>query len=224
MQTILKTLLAVLLGLGLLAIDAKAKTSLAFTGISDASDPLYAKTLAAMIQRHLESDSTLATVTTEELAKLVDKQILQKTEVGPADIAKLKLELAARYYAYGWVEALSVSSKRKWLTYWSVKSEWKQSLSFRLVDGITGRVVEDSSVTVTIPQKDLFLEPTADLDRKSPLERDALLRRMLPLLAQETARAVSKAVNDKMGISIGAVSATSGAAASPAPVTSSAVH
>ena len=101
MQTVLKTLLAITLGFGFLALEAYAKPSLAFLGFNRESDPLIRENLSSRIQFELAADSGLTAISQSEVAALFAKGILTESDITPLDMPRLGKELGAQYYAFG---------------------------------------------------------------------------------------------------------------------------
>jgi hypothetical protein len=205
MDSILKALLALGLGLGFLALDARAqgpaqgqgassKATMAFLGVDPGADPLFGKTLSALIHRELSADSALSALSPRAVEDFLASGGIAMPHSGPADLGPLRNGLASDYYAFGWLEPLSVENSRKWWLPWRVNTEWRRDLRLRVLDGRTGRVVFDGKVEGRVAEKHLFTGPDADLSRKDPVERDGRQRRLLPVLSVETAKALAKAV------------------------------
>lgn len=208
MRSLAKTLLALALGLGFLALEVRAKTSVAFLGIDPGTDPLFGRALSALIHQDLAADTGLASLPPRAVEAFMAKAAFRGPVAHPADVGSLRQGLEARYYAYARLEALAVENKRVWWMPWSVRTKWSRALRLRVLDGVTGDVVFDAQVPAEIPEKHFLKGPEADLSRKGALERDARHRRMLPFLSSETAKALSKAV---------AGSAPAEAASAPSP-------
>jgi hypothetical protein len=197
MRSLAKTLLALALGLGFLALEVRAKTTVAFLGIDPDTDPLFGRALSALIHQDLAADTALASLTPEAVAEFMARTSRETPVAFPADVAGLKQGLEARYYAYGRLEGLDVVNKRVWWMPWSVRTKWSRALRLRVLDGNTGDVVFDAQVPAEIPEKHFLGGPDGRHSRQGPLERDARYRRMLPLLSSETAKALAKAVAEK---------------------------
>lgn len=199
MQSVFKTLLALALGIGFLALETRAKTTVAFLGIDPDTDPRFGKALSILIHQELAVDTALVSLPPKVVAGFLAKGELVLMETGPADIAKLKQGLDAGFYALGWLEPLTVANKRVWWMPWSVRTNWSQELRLRVLDGNTGEVVYDGRVPIQIPEKHFLSGPEGNHSRQGALERDTRYRRMLPLLSSETAKAVSKVVGERTG-------------------------
>lgn len=214
MQSVFKTLLALALGLGFLALETHAKTTVAFLGIDPDTDPRFGKALSVLIHQELAADTGLVSLPPRVIDDFLAKRELVLMEAGPADIAKLKLGLDAGFYAIGWLEPLAVANKRVWWMPWSVRTNWSQDLRLRVLDGKTGDIVYDAKVPIRIPEKHFLSGPDGNHSRLGALERDSRYRRMLPLLSSETAKAVSKVIGERTGTN----SVAGDAAAAAAPV------
>lgn len=210
----MKTILALALALGFLALDTRAKTPVAFLGIDPDTDPLFGRALANLIHQDLAADTALASLPAKAVDEFMRKASLERPEAGPADIARLKLGLEARYYAFGRLEALTVENKRVWWMPWSIRTKWTRTVRLRVLDGATGETVFDGLVPTVIPEKHFLKGPDADMGRKSALERDRRYRGMLPFLSSETAKAFAKVIADKA-----AAPAQGAAAAAPEAAT-----
>lgn len=207
MDSILKTLLALGLGLGFLAMDARAqdpaqgqgptaaaKASVAFLGVDPGTDPLYGRALSALIQRDLASDSALSALPQGAVERYLASGGTAIPDPGPADLGLLRTGLGSDYYAFGWLEPMSVVNSRKWWLPWRVDTEWRRDLRLRVLDGRTGRMIFDGKVEGRIAERRLFSGPDAGLSGKAAVERDGCQRRMLPVLSAETAKALAAAV------------------------------
>jgi hypothetical protein len=197
MGSIMKTLLALALGSGLLVLDLHARPTIAFLGLSRDSDPRVSGDIARRIQWELGADTGLAAFSAEEVAALFAKGVLSGPEAAPADMPKLAKGLGAQYYAFGKLEAAAVTSKRIIWKPWSLKVKWTQGLRLRVLDGSNGQVVFDALVTCEVPEKALFSAPHADLGRLSPLERESRLRIMSTAVSLESAKALAKVIKEK---------------------------
>lgn len=215
MQSVFKTLLALALGIGFLALETHAKTVVAFLGIDPDTDPRFGKALSTLIHQELAADTALVSLPPKAIDDFLAKRELVLMETGPADIAKLKQGLDAGFYAIGWLEPLSVANKRVWWMPWSVRTNWTQDLRLRVLDGKTGEVVYDAKVPVEIPEKHFLSGPEGNHSKQGALERDSRYRRMLPLLSAETAKAVSKVIGERTGTSPEAGAGAAAAAVAP---------
>jgi hypothetical protein len=214
MRSVFKTLLALGLGLGFLALETRAKTTVAFLGIDPDTDPLFGRTLTGLIRQDLAADTALSSLPGKAVEEFLRKADLGRPEAGPADIPLLKRGLEARYYAFGRLQELTVENKRVWWMPWSVRTKWTRTLRLRVVDGGTGETVFDGVVPAEIPEKNFLQGPDKDLSGKGASERDRRYRRMLPFLSSEAAKALAKAVADKTaGASTEAAQAPAAAAA-----------
>jgi hypothetical protein len=221
MRSVAKTLLALALAMGFLALDAKAQTktkaTVAFLGIDPATDPLFGRALSGLIHQDLAADTGLASLPAKAVDDFLRKASFDRPEAGPGDIARLKLGLEAKYYAFGRLQELVVENKRVWWMPWTVKTKWTRTLRMRVVDGGTGETVFDGVVPAEIPEKHFMKGPKADFSRQGAVERDHKYRRMLPFLSAEAAKALSRIVAEK---SAGPASAQAGDA--PADASASA--
>ena len=199
MQSVFKTLLALALGIGFLALETHSKTTVAFLGIDPATDPRFGKSLANLIHQELAADTALASLPPKIIENYLSKEDIDLGRVGPADIGRLKLGLDAGFYAVAWLEPLAVANKRVWWMPWSVRTNWTQGLRLRVLDGKTGETISDSKVPVQIPEKHFLSGPDGNHSRAGAMERDSRYRRMRPLLSTETAKALSKVVGEKSG-------------------------
>lgn len=193
----MKTLLAVALALGFLALESKAKTSVAFLGIDPDTDPLFSRALSTLIYQELEADTSLASRSRQAVGEFLAKAALERPDAGPRELPRLKQHLEASYYAYGRLEDLTVANKRVWWAPWSVKTNWSRALRLRVVDAANGETVFDGLVPAQIPEKHFLHGPDGNLSRQSALDRDRQYRRILPFLSAETAKALAKVIADK---------------------------
>lgn len=212
----MKTLLALALALGFLALDSRAKTPVAFLGIDPDTDPLFGRALTGLIHQDLAADTALSSLPPKAVDEFMRKAAFESPQAGPADIARLKLGLEAKYYAYGRLEALTVENKRVWWMPWSVRTQWTRTVRLRVLDGATGETVFDGLVPTVVPEKHFMKGPDGDMARKSAVERDRRYRGMLPFLSSETAKALAKVIADKsaapaQGASAGAPEAATAA-------------
>lgn len=213
MQSVLKTLLALALAIGSLALDARAqgapaaapaarvpagpKPTVAFLGLDDEADPMVAKAITDAIRRRLDADSALLSAPDERIALVFGKGLLRKPEAGPADVLNLARVVGARYYAFGKLERIGVTSKRVIWMPWSVKVQWDQAVSLRVIDSAQGEVVFDGRVDAAVPEKALFTGPEENWNRMAPLDREKRMRIMATAVSEVSAKAISKAVQDR---------------------------
>lgn len=197
MQTLLKTLLAIGLGLGFMALDVHAKPSLAFLGLGSDSDPRVSQSIAQGIQWELAGDTALFAYPGNEIALLFAKGVLRDPEAGPLDMPRLSKALGAQYYAFGTLEPIAMQSKRILWMPWSIRVKWTQGMRLRVVDGATGSVIYDGLVTAEVPEKASFSAPESRLGNLSPLDRESRLRIMAAAVSAESARTLSKVVREK---------------------------
>lgn len=192
-----KTLLALALGIGFLVLESHGKTSVAFLGIDPDTDPLFGKALSTLIHQELAADTALASLPPKAVGEFMAKASLEKPAAGPVDIDALKRGLQANYYAFGRLEALSVSNKRVWWMPWSVRTRWTRALHLRVLDGSTGETVFDGQVPAQIPEKNFLLGPDGDLSHGNAVERDRQYRRMLPYLSAEAVKTLGKVLGER---------------------------
>lgn len=213
MPSLLKTLLALMLAIGFLALDARAqdpaadpaaapvaaapRPTLAFLGLDADSDPLAAKTISGSIRRELELDSALQSFPESRIEPAFGKGLLPKPAAGPADVYPLSRVVGARYYAFGRLERISVTSKRTWWMPWSIKVQWEQGVTLRVIDSASGEPIFDGRVDAAVPEKAFLTGPEKEWGRMAPLEREKRLRIMAAAVSGLSAKAVAKAVKDK---------------------------
>jgi hypothetical protein len=197
MQSLFKTLLAVALGLGFLALDLHAKPTVAFLGVSRDSDPQLCGDVTKRIQWELGADTSVRSLSAEEISVVFAKGLLQEPEAAPADMPKLAKGLGAQFYAFGRLEPVAVQSKRIIWMPWSLKLKWTQGMRLRILDGSNGEVVFDGVVAAEVPEKGFLMPPEADMDKLSPMEREARTRKMALAVAVESARTVAKVLTEK---------------------------
>jgi hypothetical protein len=219
MKSIVKTLLAISLGLGFLILDARAqsaaqparasaaKPTVAFLGLSRESDPQLSESVTKRIQWELSADTALFTFSNEDVAMLYAKGVLREPQAGPMDMPRLSQGLGAQYYAFGKLEPIAVESKRGRWTPWSIKVKWTQGLRLRVLDGSNGNVVYDGLVTAEVPENALFTAPDGNLGRMAPLERETYLRTMSAAVSVESARMVAKVLKEKAAGAAGSAEA-----------------
>lgn len=221
MKSIVKTLLAICLGLGFLVLDSRAESApapakasaprptVAFLGLSRESDPRLSESISKRIQWELSADTGLYAFSNEEVAMLFAKGVLAEPEVGAADMPKLAGGIGAQYYAFGTLEPIAMESKRAKWKVWSIKVTWSQGLRLRVLDGASGRVVYDGLVKAEIPEDAYFTAPDGKLGNMAPLERETYLRAMGTAVSIESAKRVAKVLKEK------AAGAAGGAEAKP---------
>lgn len=217
MGSIMKTLLALALGLGFLFLDLHAKPTVAFLGLSRDSDPRVSGDIARRIQWELGADTGLTAFSAEEVAVLYAKGVLTGPEAAPADMPKLAKGLGSQYYAFGKLEAAAVTSKRIIWKPWSLKVKWTQGLRLRVLDGSNGKVVFDGVVTCEVPEKASFSRPDADLGKLSPMERESRLRIMAAAVSVDAAKALAKTVKENAETAAGGEKAAEEAKEKPGP-------
>ncbi|MEO6096267.1 MAG: hypothetical protein ABIW76_11405 [Fibrobacteria bacterium] len=213
MQSLFKTLLALALGLGFLALDLHAKPTVAFLGISRDSDPLLRGDLGKRIQWELGTDTGVTSFSAEEISVVFSKGLLKEPEAVPADMPKLAKGLGAQYYAFGRLEPVAVKSKRVIWMPWSLKLKWSQGLRLRILDGSNGNLVFDGLVTAEVPESGFLMPPEADMNKLSPMERDTRTRKMAMAVAVESAKMIAKTLKEKAAPG---AAGTAGAEAAPA--------
>lgn len=232
MPFLLKTLLALALALGFLALDARAQAdpaaapaasapvstesiarpTVAFLGLDDAADPTAGKAIGEAIRRELAADTSVRSIPEERIELAFGKGILRNSQAGPSDAANLARVVGARYYGFGRLERISVGSKRVWWKPWSVKVQWDQAMRLRVIDSAKGEVVFNDRVSAVVTEKAFFTGPEENWSRMSPLDREKHLRVMAGAVSEVSARAISKAVKDR--------EAAGGSAAAAMPSTS----
>ncbi len=209
MQTLLKTLLALSLGLGFLALDARAqdpaaaaaaapakKPTVAFLGLTEGSDPQVCDAITKRIRRELGADSALTSVSSEQVEMLYAKGVLRAPDARPEDPGAVSKALKAEYFAYGTLERIAVTSKRTWWKPWSTKVAWKQGMRLHVIDGTKGVVAFDGLVDAIMPETN-WLDPEEDWGMIPPLEREGRLRAMAEAISVESAKSLAKTVKDK---------------------------
>ena len=206
MNSVPNTLLSLVLAFASLAIAqtdpaaapaAGPKPTVAFLGLDDEADPMVAKAITDAIRRQLDADPALLSTPDERIALAFGKGLLRKPEAGPADVVNLARVVGARYYAFGKLERIGVTSKRTWWMPWSVKVQWEQAVRLRVIDSAQGEVVFDDRVDAAVPEKAWFIGPEEDWNRTPPLEREKRMRIMAAAVAEICAKAASKAVLEK---------------------------
>jgi hypothetical protein len=203
-KSILKSVLAVLLGLGFLVLQSRAapaaapaagkKAAIAFLGLTDASDPQVGADIAKRIRGTLGADSALVSIPGEQVDKLFAKGILRAPDARPEDPEALRREVGDAYLAYGGLERIAVTSKRTWWKPWAVKNAWIQGMRLHIVDGAQGIVVMDSLVSAAVPETGFLFAPEEDWGKLPPLERERRMRIMAEAVSVEAAKALAKAV------------------------------
>ena len=199
MRSVFRAWLVGALGLGCLGMDCHAKPALAFLGLSPDSDPLIRAELERRIRGELAADSSLSGFAQADIDMLFAKGILTGPEAGPRDMPRLARGLPAQFYAYGYLQPMTLSSSRIWWKPWKVNVTLAQGLRWRVLEGNAGRVIYDGIVPVTLPEHAFLWAPENRFSRMGPLERDAYLRKLMPLLSAESAKALSKAVAGSKG-------------------------
>jgi hypothetical protein len=197
MRSLCKTLLALALGLGFMALDLHAKPTVAFLGISRDSDPLLSGDVTKRIQWELGTDSGVTSLSAEEISVVFAKGLLHEPEAVAADMPKLAKGLGAQYYAFGRLEPVAVKSKRVIWMPWSLKLKWSQGLRLRILDGSNGDLVFDGLVTAEVPEKGFLVPPEADMHKLSPMDREVRTRKMAMAVAVESAKTVAKVLTEK---------------------------
>jgi hypothetical protein len=206
MTSLLKSMLAILLGLGFLVLQSRAqapapagakKTAVAFLGLTDASDPQISAAIAKRIRGELEADSTVIAIPGEEIDKLFSQGILRGPDVRPEDPQALRREVGEAYLAYGSLERITVDSKRTWWKPWFVKNTWTQGMRLHVVDGIKGSVVFDSLVAAAVHESGFLFTPEEDWGKVPPLDREKRMRIMAEAVSVEAAKALAKAVKGR---------------------------
>lgn len=199
MQSVIKTVLAVALGLGFLILDSHAKPSIAFLGLSRDSDPQVCDAISKRIQWELSADTGVTAFTREDVDMLYAKGLLRGPEAGPRDMPGLSKGLGAQYYAFGRLEPMAMESKRTWWKPWSVNVKWTQGLRLRILNGADGAMVFDGVVNGEVADKSFLTGPESRWGRMSPLERETWLRKMALAVSLESAKMISKALKEKEG-------------------------
>jgi hypothetical protein len=197
MISIMKTLLALALGLGFLVLDLHAKPTVAFLGLTRDSDPRISGDIARRIQWDLAADTGLTAFSAEEMDALYAKGLLKDPEVTAADMPKLAKGLGAQYYAFGRLEPIAVKSKRVIWMPWSLKLKWSQGLRLRILDGSNGNLVFDGLVTAEVPEKGFLIPPEADMHKLPPMECEVRTRKMAMAVSVESAKMVVKVLTEK---------------------------
>lgn len=209
MKSLLKSVLAILLGLGFLALQSRAqapaakKTAVAFLGLTESSDPQISSAIAAHIRGALGADSGITAVPGEEIDKLFAKGILRGPDVRPEDPQALRREVGDAYLAYGSLERIGVSSKRTWWKPWAVKNTWTQGMRLHVVDGSKGAVVLDSLVIAAVHEPGFVFTPEEDWGKVPPLEREKRMRIMADAVSIEAAKVLAKALKTRAPASAG---------------------
>ncbi|MBW8886254.1 MAG: hypothetical protein JF616_00745 [Fibrobacteres bacterium] len=204
MASLLKSMLAILLGLGFLVLQARAqapagtrKAAVAFLGLTDASDPQISEAIAKRIRAELGADPTVNSIPGEEIDKLFSQGILRGPDLRPVDPQALRREVGDAYLAYGSLERIAVDSKRTWWKPWSVKNTWTQGMRLRVVDGVKGSVVFDSLVAAAVHEPGFLFTPEEDWGKVPPLEREKRMRIMAEAVSVVAAKALAKAVKSR---------------------------
>lgn len=211
-KSLVKSMLAILLGLGFLFLTARAQTqapsrpsgvtprsgkpAIAFLGLTDASDPQIAGAMAQRIRGEIGNDSMLVSVPAEEVDKLFAQGILRDPDARPADPEALRREIGEAYLAYGSLERMSVATKRTWWKPWSLKSTWTQGMRLH-ADGPKGTAVFDGVVDAAVTEPGFLFAPEEDWGKIPPLEREKRLRIMAEAVSVEAAKTLAKAVKSQ---------------------------
>ena len=198
MKGILKTILACLLGLGYLALDAHSKPSLAFLGFTSDSDPRIKDSFARQINFELKSDTGLSLFSTDEISMLYTKGFIKNADIGNLDLPLLSKTLGAQFYAYGRLETNVITSenKRIWYKPWDVSTKWNEGLRLRLLDATQGEIILDSVATGVMTQKSFVIAPDA-FNGLSVYEKEKYIQEMMTLVSKEAAKILSKAIKAK---------------------------
>lgn len=199
-------MLAILLGLGFLALQSRAqspapgtkKPAIAFLGLTEASDPQMRAVITQRIRGELAADSGLSAVPGEKIDKLFAKGILRETDVRPDDPEALRREIGNAYLAFASLERLSVATKRTWWKPWSLKNTWTQGMRVEIRDGAKGTVVLDSLVATAVREPGFILPPEEDWGKVPPLEREKRMRIMAEAVSVEAARILGNAVKARV--------------------------
>ena len=196
-------MLAILLGLGFLALQSRAqapaakRAAVAFLGLTETSNPQLSAALTKSIRGRLGADSAIIAIPGEEVDKLFAKGILRGPDSRPGDPEALRREVGDAYLAYGSLEPLSVASKRTWWKPWAVKNTWTQGMRLHVVDGAKGAVVFDSLVAAAVREPGFVFNPEGDWGKVPPKERDRRMRIMADAVSIEVAKALAKAVKGR---------------------------
>ncbi len=196
MSPILKTLLACVLGLGFLFLEAKAKPTLAFLGLNPDAQPMIYKKVENQIQKKLAADTALMIFPAEDIAMLFSKGILKSTEINSMDLPNLSKALGAQYFIFGSLEPVNfVTLRAKWKR-WALKTTWSQSMQLRILEAASGKVIFDGPVATKVEEKG-FINAPDPWEKLSSLERDHYLQKMSSLLAVESANQIAKVIKEK---------------------------
>jgi hypothetical protein len=196
MQTVLKILLAIALGIGFMALNTHAKPSLAFLGLTHDSDPQVRDQLKSQIQFELAADTGLNSFSKAEITSLFSKGVLEEPEISASDIPRLTKGLDAEFYAYAKLEPMAWVSKRVWWKPWSLKVKWSQGLHLRIFEASSGLAIYDGMVAGQLDEIAFLKEPDP-WERLSPLEKNRYLNRLVSAISLETAKVISKTVKEK---------------------------
>lgn len=219
MKSILKSLLAILLGLGFLALQSRAQTpaagtkkpAIAFLGLTEGSDPQMRAVITQRIRGELAADTALLEVPGEKVDMLFAKGVLREPDARPENPEAVRREIGNAYLAYASLERLSVATKRTWWKPWSLKNTWTQGMRVEIVDGAKGTVVLDSLVATAVREPGFLFAPEEDWGKLPPLEREKRLRIMAEAVSVEAARTLGNAVKGRVpAAATGNVPATPG--------------
>ena len=198
MRSILKTILACLLGLGYLVLDAHSKPSLAFLGFTSDSDPRVKDRFASQILFEMKSDTGLFLFSQDEISMLYTKGFIRSADIGNLDLPLLSKTLGAQFYAYGRLETNAITSenKRIWWKPWGVTTKWNEGIRLRLLDATQGKIILDSVVTIVMTEKSFVTAPDAFNDL-SVYDKEKYIREMMTLVSKDAAKILSKAIKEK---------------------------
>jgi hypothetical protein len=205
-KSILKSVLAILLGLGFLALQSRAqapataakKSAIAFLGLTEASDPQMRAVITQRIRGELAADTGLSAVPAEKIDKLFARGILREPDARPEDPEALRREIGSASLAYASLERFSVSTKRTWWKPWSLKNTWTQGIRVKIMDGATGNVVLDSLVATAVREPGFLFAPEEDWGKVPPLEREKRMRIMAEAVSVEAARVLGNAAKGRV--------------------------
>jgi hypothetical protein len=224
MTSLVKSMLAILLGLGFLVLQSRAqppagskKPAVAFLGMTDASDPQISAAIAKRIRGELGSDPAVIAIPGEKIDQLFSQGILRGPDLRPVDPQALRREVGEAFLAYGSLGPITVACKRTWWKPWAVKNSWAQGMRLHVEDGFNGVVVLDSLVAASVREPGFIFAPEEDWGKVPPLEREKRMRIMAEAVSVEAAKALAKAVK-------GRPAPASAPASAPAPGNVPATH
>jgi len=205
-KSILKSLLAILLGLGFLALQSRAqapapvakKPAIAFLGLTEASDPQMRAVITQRIRGELAADTGLSAVPGEKVDKLFAQGILREPDARLEDPEALRREIGNAYLASASLERLTVATKRTWWKPWSLKNTWTQGMRVKIMDGAKGNIVLDSLVATAVREPGFIFAPEDDWGKVPPLEREKRMRIMSEAVSIEAARVLGAAVKGRV--------------------------